>query len=206
VLTTNCSNNYGPCQFPEKLIPLAIHRALEDKPIPVYGDGGNIRDWLHVEDHCAAIARVLADGRAGETYNIGAANELPNIALVKLICATLDEERPRRDGASYLRQIAFVADRPGHDRRYALDAEKIRRELGWAPRQSFEAGLRQTVRWYLNNQDWVRNVTTGAYRDWITRQYGASADHPQGDHPGGRSRNAALSAHQGGVEAAAAGL
>ena len=205
-LTTNCSNNYGPYQFPEKLIPLAIHHALEDKPIPVYGDGGNIRDWLHVEDHCAAIARVLADGRPGESYNIGATNELPNIALVKLICATLDEERPRRDGASYLRQIAFVADRPGHDRRYAIDAGKIRRELGWAPSQSFEAGLRQTIRWYLNNQDWVSNVTTGAYRDWIARQYGASADRPQGDHPGGRIGNAALSAHPGGLEAAAAGL
>src|SRR5215831_18765956 len=205
-LTTNCSNNYGPCQFPEKLIPLAIHHALEGKPIPVYGDGGNIRDWLHVEDHCAAIARVLADGRPGETYNIGAANEVPNIALVKLICAALDEERPRRDGVSYLRQIAFVTDRPGHDRRYAIDAQKMRRELGWAPSQSFEAGLRRTIRWYLNNQDWVSNVTTGAYRDWIARQYGASADRPQGDHPGGRIGNAALSAHPGGLEAAAAGL
>ncbi len=206
VVTTNCSNNYGPCQFPEKLIPLAIHHALEGRSIPVYGDGGNIRDWLHVEDHCAGIARVLADGRPGETYNIGAANEVPNIALVRLICATLDAERPRRDGAPYQRQIAFVPDRPGPDRRYALDAAKIRRELRWAPRASFEAGLRATIRWYLDNQDWVSNVTTGAYRDWITRQYGASADHPQGDHPGGRNGNAALSAHPGGVEAAAAGL
>jgi dTDP-glucose 4,6-dehydratase len=205
-LTTNCSNNYGPCQFPEKLIPLAIHHALEDKPIPVYGDGGNVRDWLHVDDHCAAIARVLAGGRPGETYNIGAANEVANIALVKLICTTLDEERPRRDGASYARQVAFVTDRPGHDRRYAIDAAKIRRELGWAPSQSFEAGLRQTIRWYLDNQDWVKNVTTGAYRDWIARQYGAGADHPQGDHPGGRNGNEALSAHQGGIETAAAGL
>ncbi len=206
VLTTNCSNNYGPCQFPEKLIPLAIHAALEDRPIPVYGDGGNIRDWLYVEDHCAALARVLADGRPGETYNIGAANEVANIALVNELCAVLDAERPRRDGASYARQIAFVADRPGHDRRYAIDAGKIRRELGWAPRQSFAAGLRQTVRWYLSNQDWVSNVTTGAYRDWIARQYGAPADHPQGDHPGGRLGDAALSAHQGGVETAAARL
>jgi dTDP-glucose 4,6-dehydratase len=205
-LTTNCSNNYGPCQFPEKLIPLVIHHALDDKKVPVYGDGLNIRDWLHVEDHCAAIARVLADGRPGETYNIGATNEVANIALVKLICAALDEERPRRDGTSYLAQIAFVTDRPGHDRRYAIDAEKIRRELGWTPRRSFEAGLRQTIRWYLSNEDWVSNVTTGAYRDWIARQYGAGADHPQGDHPGGRLGNAALSAHQGGVEAAAAGL
>jgi dTDP-glucose 4,6-dehydratase len=205
-LTTNCSNNYGPNQFPEKLIPLAIHHALEDKTIPVYGDGGNVRDWLHVEDHCAAIVRVLADGRPGETYNIGATNEVANIALVKLICATLDEEQPRSDGASYLRQIAFVTDRPGHDRRYAIDAGKIRRELTWTPGHSFEAGLRQTIRWYLNNQDWVRNVTTGAYRDWIARQYGAGADHAQGDNPGGRVGNAALSAHQGRVETAAAGL
>ena len=170
-LTTNCSNNYGPYQFPEKLIPLAIHHALEDKPIPVYGDGGNIRDWLHVEDHCAAIARVLADGRPGESYNIGATNELPNIALVKLICATLDEERPRRDGASYLRQIAFVADRPGHDRRYAIDASKLRRELGWQPRESFETGLEKTIRWNLDNAPWLERVTSGAYRSWVEKHY-----------------------------------
>jgi dTDP-glucose 4,6-dehydratase len=206
VLTTNCSNNYGPYQFPEKLIPLVIHHALEGKSIPVYGDGGNIRDWLYVEDHCAAIVRVLADGRPGETYNIGATNEVANIALVEQICAVLDEERPRRDGASYAQQVAFVADRPGHDRRYAIDAAKIRGELGWEPRESFATGLRKTVRWYLDDQDWVTNVTTGAYRDWIARQYGVSADHPQGDHPGGRIGNAALSAHQGGVEAVAAGL
>ena len=206
VLTTNCSNNYGPYQFPEKLIPLAIHRALAGEAIPVYGDGGNIRDWLHVDDHCQAIVRVLANGRPGETYNVGADNEIANIALVKLLCAVLDEECPRRDGASYARQIAFVTDRPGHDRRYALDAAKIRRELGWEPRESFAGGLRKTVRWYLDGQDWVKNVTTGAYRDWIARHYGAGADHPQGDHPGGRHGNAALSAHQGGVETAAAGL
>jgi dTDP-glucose 4,6-dehydratase len=206
VLTTNCSNNFGPFQFPEKLIPLAIHRALAGVVIPVYGDGGNVRDWLYVDDHCEAIARVLADGRPGETYNIGATSEIANIALVKLLCAIMDEEHPRRDGASYARQIAFVTDRPGHDRRYALDAGKIRRELGWAPRESFATGLRKTVRWYLDGQDWVKNVTTGAYRDWIARQYGASADHPQGDHPGGRSGNASLSAHQGDVETAAADL
>src|SRR5215831_17557498 len=206
VLTTNCSNNYGPYQFPEKLIPLAIHHALEDRKIPVYGDGGNIRDWLFVDDHCAAIARVLADGRPGETYNIGASNEVTNIALVKMLCAVLDEERPRRDGASYARQIAFVTDRPGHDRRYAIDAGKIARELGWAPRESFAAGLRKTVRWYLDGQDWVKNVTTGAYRDWIACQYGASADHPQGDHSGGRVGNPPLSNHPGGVQAAAARL
>ncbi len=206
VLTTNCSNNYGPYQFPEKLIPLAIHRALAGQAIPVYGDGGNVRDWLYVDDHCEAIARVLADGKPGETYNVGATNEIANIALVKLLCATMDEERPRHDGTSYAQQIAFVTDRPGHDRRYALDAGKIRRELGWMPRESFATGLRKTVRWYLDDQDWVKNVTTGAYRDWIARQYGASADHPQGDHPGGRNGDAALSAHQGGVEAAAADL
>ncbi|HLH92637.1 MAG TPA: dTDP-glucose 4,6-dehydratase [Xanthobacteraceae bacterium] len=206
VLTTNCSNNYGAYQFPEKLIPLAIHRALAGEAIPIYGDGGNVRDWLFVDDHCDAIARVLADGRPGETYNIGASNEIANIALVRLLCAILDEERPRRDGASYARQIAFVTDRPGHDRRYAIDAGKIRRELGWMPRESFASGLRKTVRWYLDGQDWVKNVTTGAYREWIARQYGASADRPQGDHPGGRHGNATLSAHQGGVETAAAGL
>lgn len=206
VLTTNCSSNYGPYQFPEKLIPLAIHRALAGEAIPVYGDGGNVRDWLYVDDHCEAIVRVLADGRAGETYNIGATNEVANIALVKLLCAILDEERPRRDGRSYALQIAFVTDRPGHDRRYALDAGKIGRELGWTPRESFATGLRKTVRWYLDDQDWVKNVTTGAYRDWIARQYGASAGDPQRDHPGGRNRNATLSAHQGGVEAAPADL
>jgi dTDP-glucose 4,6-dehydratase len=206
VLTTNCSNNYGPYQFPEKLIPLAIHRALAGEAIPVYGDGGHVRDWLYVDDHCEAIARVLADGRPGETYNIGATNEIANIALVKLLCAVMDEERPRRGGASYAQQIAFVTDRPGHDRRYALDAGKIRHELGWAPRESFATGLRKTVRWYLDGQDWVKNVTTGAYRDWIARQYGASADHPQGDHPGGRNGNAPLSAHQGGIEATAPDL
>ena len=197
VVTTNCSNNYGPYQFPEKLIPLAIHRALAGEAIPVYGDGGNVRDWLYVDDHCEAIARVLAGGRPGETYNIGATNEVANIALVKLLCGILDEERPRRDGASYAQQITFVTDRPGHDRRYALDAGKIGRELGWTPRESFATGLRKTVRWYLDDQDWVKNVTTGAYRDWIARQYGASADHPQGDHSGRRNGNAALSTHQG---------
>jgi dTDP-glucose 4,6-dehydratase len=204
--TTHGSNNYGPCQFPEKLIPLAIHHALEGWSIPVYGDGCHLRDWLHVEDHCAAIARVMTDGRPGETYNIGAGNEVANIALVKLVCATLDAEHPSPEGAAYERLIAFVPDRPGHDRRYALDAGKIHRELGWTPRVTFADGLRQTIRWYLNNQDWVSNVTTGAYRDWIARQYGAGADRAQGDHPGGRDGNAALSAHQGDVETAAARL
>jgi len=169
-LTTNCSNNYGPCQFPEKLIPLAIHRALADEAIPVYGDGGNIRDWLYVDDHCEALAQVLADGTPGDTYNIGATNEVANIALVELLCAILDEERRRSDGVSYAQQITFVTDRPGHDRRYALDAGKIGRDLGWKPRESFATGLRKTVRWYLDHQDWVNDVTTGAYRDWIARQ------------------------------------
>jgi dTDP-glucose 4,6-dehydratase len=205
-LTTNCSNNYGPYQFPEKLIPLVIHNALAGKAIPIYGDGKNIRDWLYVSDHCAAIHRVLSHGRPGETYNIGASSEKPNIEIVNLICAILDEECPRGDEKSYTQQITFVKDRPGHDRRYAIDASKIRSELSWEPRESFDTGLRKTVRWYLNNQDWVRNVTTGAYRDWIARQYGAGADHPQGDRPGGRVGNAALPAHQGGVETAAAGL
>jgi dTDP-glucose 4,6-dehydratase len=206
VLTTNCSNNYGPYQFPEKLIPLTIHNAVEGRAIPVYGDGLNIRDWLHVADHCAAIERALSDGRPGETYNVGASEERPNIELVKLICAILDEERPRPDGGAYVQQITFVKDRPGHDRRYAIDAGKIRTELGWAPSESFDAGLRKTVRWYLSNQDWVRNVTTGAYRDWIARQYGADAGGPQRDHSGGGLRNTALPAHQSGVETAAADI
>lgn len=201
VLTTNCSNNYGPYQFPEKLIPLAIHNALAGKAIPVYGDGQNIRDWLYVSDHCTAINRVLADGRLGETYNIGGSSEKKNIELVELICAILDDERARDDGKSYKEQITFVKDRPGHDRRYAIDAGKISDELGWAPKESFDTGIRKTVKWYLSNQDWVRNVTTGAYRDWIAAQYGA-----QGAHSRGRFGNAALPAHQGSIEAAPTNL
>ena len=206
VLTTHASNNYGPHQFPEKLIPLTIAHALEGQQIPVYGDGQNIRDWLDVADHCVALGRVLAGGRPGETYNIGACEERANIALVERICAILDDERPRSDGVPYARQIAFVRDRAGHDRRYALDAGKIRRELGWAPREGFDAGLRRTVCWYLNNQDWVSNVTTGAYRDWVAFHYDGSAHDAQGNHPRGRLRHASLSAHQGGVEAAAPGV
>jgi dTDP-glucose 4,6-dehydratase len=206
VLTTNCSNTYGPYQFLEKLIPLTIHRALDDAEIPIYGDGQNIRDWLHVSDHCAAIERVLSAGRPGETYNIGAAEERANLQVVHLICAILDEKRPRHDGGPYAERIAFVEDRAGHDRRYAIDASKIRRELGWAPQETFEAGLRKTVSWYLENQDWVRDVTTGAYRDWVARQYGGRTPSPQRHHSGGRFRNAALPAHQGRVEAAAAGV
>jgi dTDP-glucose 4,6-dehydratase len=206
VVTTNCSNNYGPYQFPEKLIPLAIHRALAGKAIPVYGDGKNIRDWLYVSDHCAAIERVLSYGRLGETYNIGASCEKPNIEIVRRICAILDEERPRDDGKPYAQQISFIKDRPGHDLRYGIDASKIRSELGWKPKEGFETGLRKTVNWYLANHEWVRNVAAGAYHDWIAVQYSGNTQNPQGDHSGGRIGNAALPSHQGGVETAPADL
>ncbi len=175
VLTTNCSNNYGPYQFPEKLIPLMIHNALAGRPLPVYGDGQNVRDWLYVEDHCRAIARVLDAGRTGETYNVGGHNEVRNLDVVHTLCSLLDELRPRDDGGSYAAQIAFVADRPGHDRRYAIDAGKIGRELGWTPQETFASGLRRTVQWYLEHAGWVDHVTSGAYREWIGRQYGAAA-------------------------------
>lgn len=171
VVTTNCSNNYGPYHFPEKLIPLMIVHALEDKPLPVYGDGKQVRDWLFVKDHCRAIRRVLEHGRLGETYNIGGWNEKTNIDIVHMICALLDELRPRVDGRSYREQIVFVADRPGHDRRYAIDAGKIERELGWKPLETFETGITKTVRWYLDNPQWVRNVQSGAYREWIEKNY-----------------------------------
>jgi dTDP-glucose 4,6-dehydratase len=170
-LTTNCSNNYGPFQFPEKLIPLVIRRALADEPLPVYGDGQNIRDWLYVADHCAALQCVLERGRPGETYNIGASNERTNLEVLHLICDVLDKNKGRGDRKSYREQIAFVKDRPGHDRRYAVDASKIENELGWKPTLSFESGLRQTIVWYLENQEWVANVTSGAYRDWIALNY-----------------------------------
>ena len=173
VLTTNCSNNYGPYHFPEKLIPLIIHNALAGKPLPIYGDGQQIRDWLFVKDHCSAIRRVLDAGRVGEVYNIGGWNEMPNLAVVHTLCAMLDELKPRTDGQSYQSQISFVEDRPGHDRRYAIDASKMEQELGWKPAESFESGIRKTVAWYLDNQDWVSNVTSGAYREWVARQYGA---------------------------------
>jgi dTDP-glucose 4,6-dehydratase len=172
VLTTNCSNNYGPFQFPEKLIPLVIRHALAGEPLPVYGDGRNIRDWLYVGDHCTALRCVLEHGRPGETYNIGASNERTNLEVLHRICDFLDEGKPRRDGKSYREQITFVKDRPGHDRRYAIDADKIANELGWRPRETFESGLRQTIRWYLENQEWVANVTSDAYRDWIALNYG----------------------------------
>lgn len=175
VLTVNCSNNYGPRQFPEKLIPLAIHNALNDKPIPVYGDGRNARDWLYVADHCSAIRAVLKNGRPGETYAISGASEQKNIDVVQLICAILDDTRPKANGCSYQEQITFVTDRPGHDRRYAIDASKIRQELGWGPAETFETGLRKTVQWYLDNTAWVSNVTTKVYRDWVALQYGERA-------------------------------
>jgi dTDP-glucose 4,6-dehydratase len=172
VLTTNCSNNYGPYQFPEKLIPLMILNALEGKPLPVYGDGANVRDWLYVGDHCAAIRRVLSAGRPGETYNIGGKSEMRNIDVVKTVCAVLDELRPKADGTRYEAQIRFVTDRPGHDRRYAIDPRKIEAELGWRPAQSFEQGIRQTVRWYLDNAPWTERVRSGGYRDWMRHNYG----------------------------------
>ena len=171
VLTTNCSNNYGPYHFPEKLIPLMIVNALAGKPLPVYGDGQQVRDWLYVGDHCSAIRRVLEAGRAGETYNVGGWNEKPNIEIVHTVCALLDELRPRGDGRSYRDQITFVKDRPGHDRRYAIDARKIERELGWKPAETFDTGIRKTVQWYLANGEWVQRVQSGAYRAWIEQQY-----------------------------------
>ena len=175
VLTTNCSNNYGPYHFPEKLIPLMIVNGLAGKPLPIYGDGQQIRDWLYVKDHCSAIRRVLEAGRPGETYNIGGWNEKPNIEIVQTICALLDELRPRPDGKSYATQIQFVADRPGHDRRYAIDARKIEQELGWRPAETFESGIRKTVQWYLDNPEWVQHVQSGAYRDWVQKQYAPKA-------------------------------
>ncbi len=171
VVTTNCSNNYGPYHFPEKLIPLMIVNALAGKPLPVYGDGQQIRDWLYVTDHCTAIRRVLAAGKPGETYNIGGWNEKPNIEIVHTICALLDELKPRADKQPYAKQITYVADRPGYDRRYAIDARKIERELGWKPTETFDTGIRKTVRWYLDHQAWVANVQSGAYRDWVERNY-----------------------------------
>ena len=171
VLTTNCSNNYGPFQFPEKLIPLMILNALEGRPLPVYGDGKNVRDWLFVEDHCAAIRAVLERGRVGETYNIGGSSERANIDVVTAICDLVDEMRPQSGGAPRRQLIRFVEDRPGHDRRYAIDASKITGELGWRPAEKFESGLRKTVAWYLENSEWVASVRTGAYREWIARNY-----------------------------------
>jgi dTDP-glucose 4,6-dehydratase len=171
VVTTNCSNNYGPYHFPEKLIPLVILNALNDKPLPIYGDGQQIRDWLYVGDHCSAIREVLAKGQLGETYNIGGWNEKANIEVVKTICAILDELKPRSDRKSYVEQITYVKDRPGHDRRYAIDANKVERELGWRPAETFDTGIRKTVQWYLDNPVWVDGVVSGSYRDWLQKQY-----------------------------------
>ena len=171
VLTTNCSNNYGPFHFPEKLIPLIIVNALAGKPLPIYGDGLQVRDWLYVKDHCSAIRRVLAAGRVGEIYNVGGWNEKPNIDIVHTVCALLDELRPKADGTGYASQITYVTDRPGHDRRYAIDASKIERELGWKPAETFDTGIRKTVQWYLANPEWVAHVQSGAYREWVQTQY-----------------------------------
>jgi len=171
VVTTNCSNNYGPYHFPEKLIPLVILNALNGKPLPIYGDGQQVRDWLYVGDHCAAIREVLARGALGETYNIGGWNEKSNIDVVKTVCQILDQVKPRADAKSYVEQITFVKDRPGHDRRYAIDASKIERELGWRPTETFETGIRKTVQWYLDNLQWVDGVVSGSYRDWLDKQY-----------------------------------
>ena len=179
VLTTNCSNNYGAYQFPEKLIPLMIHNALAGQPLPIYGDGQQMRDWLYVKDHCSAIRRVLEAGRVGETYNVGGKNEKTNLDVVHALCDILDELVPPSASlasvSSYRALTTFVRDRPGHDRRYAIDASKIERELGWVPRETFETGIRKTVEWYLANQSWVTDVTSGAYRDWVDRHYGIRA-------------------------------
>lgn len=175
VLTTNCSNNYGPYQFPEKLIPLMIANAISGKSLPIYGDGMQIRDWLYVTDHCSAIRRVLEAGIVGETYNIGGWNEKPNIEIVNTICEMLDAVKPKADGSSYATQKTYVTDRPGHDRRYAIDARKIERELGWRPSESFESGIKKTIDWYLANGKWLADVQSGAYRDWLTTNYAGRA-------------------------------
>ena len=171
VLTTNCSNNYGPYHFPEKLIPLCIQNALLGKDLPIYGDGQQIRDWLYVKDHCSAIRRVLAAGQLGEVYNVGGWNEKANLDVVNTLCSILDELNPRSDGKSYVEQITYVTDRPGHDRRYAIDASKLERELGWKPAETFETGIRKTVQWYLDHQSWVNNVLSGEYQTWLDKNY-----------------------------------
>ena len=171
VITTNCSNNYGPYHFPEKLIPLCILNALNGKPLPIYGDGQQVRDWLYVKDHCSAIRRVLDKGRLGETYNVGGWNEKANLDVVKTLCSILDELKPKADGTKYESQITFVKDRPGHDRRYAIDATKLEKELGWKPQETFETGIRKTVEWYLANETWVSHVVSGDYKNWVQKQY-----------------------------------
>ena len=171
VLTTNCSNNYGPYHFPEKLIPLCILNALNGKPLPIYGDGKQIRDWLYVKDHCSAIREVLSKGEIGETYNVGGWNEKTNLEVVETLCAILDELKPKLDGKSYADQITFVKDRPGHDRRYAIDASKLERDLGWRPQETFETGIRKTVIWYLEHETWVNHLVSGEYQHWVEKQY-----------------------------------
>ena len=171
VLTTNCSNNYGPYHFPEKLIPLCILNALNGKPLPIYGDGQQVRDWLYVKDHCSAIRRVLEKGKLGETYNVGGWNEKANLDVVKTLCSILDELKPKADGTKYESQITYVKDRPGHDRRYAIDATKLEKELGWKPQETFETGIRKTVEWYLANETWVNHVVSGDYKNWVQKQY-----------------------------------
>jgi dTDP-glucose 4,6-dehydratase len=170
---SNCSNNYGPYQFPEKLIPLVILNALDGKPLPVYGDGKNIRDWLYVEDHCEAIWQIMTSGRIGQTYNIGGNAEMENILIVQMICDILDEIKPPADGNPRRNLITFVKDRPGHDRRYAIDFSKLKKELGWSPKESFKSGLRKTINWYLKQSNWVANIKTGTYQKWIEEQYGS---------------------------------
>ena len=171
VLTTNCSNNYGPYHFPEKLIPLCILNALNDKPLPIYGDGKQIRDWLYVKDHCSAIREVLKQGKIGDSYNVGGWNEMANLDVVKTLCSILDELKPKADGSKYENQITYVKDRPGHDRRYAIDASKLERELGWTPQETLETGLRKTVLWYLENETWVNHAVSGEYQHWVQKQY-----------------------------------
>lgn len=170
-LTANCSNNYGPYQFPEKLIPLMLHQALTHQPLPLYGDGQQRRDWLYVTDHCAALRRILQAGRPGECYNIGGNYERSNLEVVQQLCTLLDQRQPRQDGHSYATQITFVTDRPGHDSRYAIDATKIAQQLGWQPQETFESGLVKTITWYLTHQSWLEQVTSGAYRSWVEQQY-----------------------------------
>jgi dTDP-glucose 4,6-dehydratase len=171
VVTTNCSNNYGPYHFPEKLIPLCILNALNGKPLPIYGDGQQVRDWLYVKDHCSAIRTILEKGRLGETYNVGGWNEKANLDVVKTLCGILDELKPKLDGTKYESQITYVKDRPGHDRRYAIDATKIERELGWRPKETFELGIRKTIEWYLNNPEWIKHVVSGEYKNWVEKHY-----------------------------------
>jgi len=171
VLTTNCSNNYGPYHFPEKLIPLCILNALNGKPLPIYGDGQQIRDWLYVKDHCSAIREVLKQGKISDTYNVGGWNEKTNLEVIKTLCSILDELKPKADGSKYENQITYVKDRPGHDRRYAIDASKLERDLGWRPQETFETGLRKTVLWYLENETWVKHVVSGEYQHWVEKQY-----------------------------------